>query len=124
MIFIAGYGTLNSAETTRSNIVRWTEFCATNAPVVGGVESFIADGGMLSISMSNREQGFAALELARDLLDSKSVPFRESKQFTIGINSHLLVAKRAISLPAMYESFSRENGLFLDQDYPYSANCD
>jgi hypothetical protein len=124
MIFIAGYDTLASAETTRSNVVRWTEYCMVNAPVIGSVESFIADGGMLSITMSDQEQGFAALEMARDPLDSKPAPFRESKQFTIGINFHLLAAKRAISLPAIYESFSRENGLFLDQTYPYSANCE
>lgn len=124
MIFIAGYGGL-AGEQTRENIVKWTEACAKYA-VVGNSESFITDGGMLSVSISDQEQGATALELARQILEnnyrSDNINFMEPKQFTIGMNKNLL-DKRHINLPIIYESFSRESDNYRDFEYSYSAVC-
>lgn len=124
MIFIAGYDDL-VGEQTRASMVRWTEACA-KFPVLGGTESFIADGGMLTVAISNQEQGATALELARQLLDKdrplENIPFTEPTQFSIGMNKSLL-DKRGINLPVIYESFSRASDYYQDQSYGYSTDC-
>lgn len=115
MVFIAGYSDLISDELTGKQIVQWTEACS-KFPVLGSVDSFIADGGMLSITMSGQEQGVTALYLASQLLSDQpeSVSFEEAKQFRIGMNKSLL-ADRQISLPFIYESYSRESDNFRDE---------
>lgn len=125
IIFIAGYKDLISTDLSREDIVRWTETCS-KSPVFGGTESFVADGGMLGIAISNQEQGSKALELARQLLSpnrqTENIVFIESEQFTIDMNISLL-NKRQIKLPAIYESFSRESNNYLDQTYNYQTDC-
>jgi len=125
MIFVAGYG--NIPDQPPFSVLRWTENCA-QYPVLGGAESFIDDGGMLTVTISNQEQGASALELSRQLLTgsaTENIPFLYPNQFTIGVNQYLL-EKRQITLPAMYESFSRLNDTFQNDNYQYinPGGCD
>lgn len=117
IFFITGYSDLISGELTGKEIVQWTEACS-KFPVLGSVDSFIADGGMLSITMSDQEQGVTALYLASQLLKEngqpESIAFKEAKQFRIGMNKSLL-EDRQINLPFIYESFSRESDNFQDE---------
>ncbi len=126
MIFVAGYNDLISDELSGEDIVKWTEACA-KFPALGGTESFIADGGMLSVTVSNQEQGAAALNFARQLLDKErppeNVPFKQSEQFIIGMNKSLL-EKRQIILPVIYESFSRETDNYENFGDVYPADCE
>jgi len=117
MIFIAGYDSIGD-QPARS-VIRWTEDCA-KFPMIGITESYIEDGGMLAITTSNQEQGAASLDLAQQLLANPSdqITYMISSQFTISLNGKLL-EKRQITLPTIYESFSRANNTFTNELYDY-----
>jgi len=125
MIFVAGYGDI-AREQTEESVVRWTEVCA-QYPVLGGSTSFIAAGGMLTNTVSGKEQGEVAMDFARQRLDgsneSAQIEWKEPQQFTVGMNKALFDKRGLLNFPLIYESFSRESDNYQDFKYDYQTDC-
>ncbi len=125
MIFIAGYGDI-AREQTEESVVRWTEACA-QYPVLGSSASFITAGGMLTNTVSGREQGQVAMDFVKQRLDSSNessrAEWKEPRQFTVGMNKALFDKRGLFDFPLVYKSFSRESDNYQDYKYDYQTDC-
>ncbi len=127
MLLVANYGAMKSQQ---ADIIGWTEKEAAY-PMLGAATDFINDGGMLTFAVPGYEQGEVSITLAIKVLNGASIsslisscradkmlngallaeprPFCSAKQFLVGMNQSL-VDKRKLSLPLIYQSFSRQSG--------------
>lgn len=118
MIFIVGQAD--------ESAIKWTEACA-RYPALGSSISFIADGGILTSTVSGKEQGEVAMDFARQRLDGGNsrvkIEWREPRQFTVGMNKALFDSRGLLGFPLIYESFSRESDNYQDFKYDYQTDC-
>ncbi len=115
MLLIANYQNVVDAEgdpVPPRDLIAWTERHA-KLPVLGANTNFVADGGMLTAAIAGSEQGRVAMGLAIAAVEGDAPHRRvEAEQFLIGMNQSL-VRKRDLTLPSIYEAFSREIGTFV-----------
>jgi ABC-type uncharacterized transport system substrate-binding protein len=120
-IFVTNYRQLARSPSEKkfvpaSEVMKWTE---ENSPVpVIGLQVFnVDDGGMLAIGTSPYEQGEEMAKMAEDILEQRV----RADQIAIKKNTHFIVAmrkslldKRGLTVPSVYESFSRATNTFYD----------
>lgn len=83
-------------------------------PVVGVYESFILDGGMISIAISGLEQGYSAGWLAFNLIEKKinikDIPTLHGKTFSLFINKNELLKRfPQAQIPIILDIFSKSS---------------
>ncbi len=110
----------NTNQCTRFDIcadalIQWTDLNSTQFPPLGTNTNFVSDGGMMTLVVSGIEQGEVAMEKALTALFDTTQTIENSKanRFAIGLNQSLL-EYRNISLPAIYPSYSKELGRFIN----------
>jgi ABC-type uncharacterized transport system substrate-binding protein len=98
-------------------IMGWTE-ANSRIPVVGMGGYMVEDGGMLAIGASGFEQGDVIARMAVRILDKgvrpKDIPQVMPRQYLVYMRQSAL-EKRGLSLPDIYEAFSRaSNNYYAD----------
>ncbi|PUB18499.1 hypothetical protein [Yoonia sediminilitoris] len=121
MLLIANYKQVRGVDgnpVPAEELIAWTEQMA-KLPVLGANTDFVADGGLMTVATSGIEQGVVAMNKVLALISGDDGPeecrTREvctARQYLLGMNQ-TLVRKRNLSIPSIYEAFSREIGTFI-----------
>ena len=94
---------------TPAELMKWTEENSP-VPVVGLGGFMVEEGGMFAVGASGFEQGDTVAHMAMTILDRgeipRNIPEVMPRQFLVYMRESLL-AKRGITLPPLYEAFSR-----------------
>lgn len=115
ILLISVYHSLRDGKqwVKKKPLVRWMN-THTTIPVVGLYESFVADGGWLSIAISSMEQGITAAKIAYKLVENKeditAFPLQKGKAFSLFINKKQL--KKHFSdaqIPMILDAFSHSH---------------
>lgn len=97
-----------------AELIKWTEENST-VPVVGLGGFMVEEGGMFAIGASGFEQGDTVAHMAMTILDKgeipRNIPEVMPRQSLVYMRESLL-AKRGITLPPLYEAFSRASNNF------------
>ena len=92
-----------------AELMKWTEENSP-VPVVGLGGFMVEEGGMFAVGASGFEQGDTVAHMAMTILDRgeipRNIPEVMPRQFLVYMRESLL-AKRGITLPPLYEAFSR-----------------
>jgi hypothetical protein len=116
LLLIANYQNLRDARgrlVPADEVVGWTERHSRH-PALGAGTNFVADGGLMTLTVSGTEQGQVVMQMVLQHLDTGEMPpMRTARQFLVGMNP-ALVRKRQLRLPAVYEAFAREVGRFME----------
>lgn len=113
ILLISLYHTLKDGKhaVKRKKLVRWMNN-KVNIPVVGLYESFMIDGGLISIAISGLEQGYTAARLALEVVEKKitirDIPLIRGQTFSLFIEKEAL-RKRfpQMQVPVILDAFAR-----------------
>lgn len=113
ILLVSLYHTLkdNKHHVNRKQLVRWMND-ESGIPVVGLYESFMLDGGLVSIAISGLEQGYTAARLALDVVEKKitvqDIPIIRGQTFSLFIEKDALLKRfPQVHIPVILDAFSR-----------------
>ena len=117
IILVSVYHSLRDKKrwVDKKELVRWTN-THSQLPVVGLYESFVIDGGLLSIAISSLEQGLAAAKIAFQLVENKkdiaTFPLQQGKTFSLFINKKQLQQRFSDAhIPMILDAFSHTHSM-------------
>ncbi len=115
ILLVSMYHTLKDGKrnVNRRRLVNWMNN-KVNIPIVGLYESFMIDGGLISIAISGSEQGYIAARLALDVVEKKlsvrDIPIIRGQTFSLFIEKKALRKRYPqVQIPAILDAFSRSH---------------
>ncbi len=113
MILMSTYQTIiyKKKHISPIKLVDWT-LKHSKIPVIGLDESFISNGGYLSISVASYEQGYTAAKIAMFILEKKiqidKIPFIKSQMFQLQMRKQKVLKNYpGVVIPLILEAFSK-----------------
>ncbi|WP_367608090.1 ABC transporter substrate-binding protein [Legionella sp. W05-934-2] len=115
ILLVSLFHTLKDGKHTvnRKQLVHWMNH-EVNIPVVGLYESFMIDGGLISIAISGLEQGYTAARIALDVVEKKmsirDIPIIRGQTFSLFIEKEALTKRfPQVQVPVILEAFAQSH---------------
>lgn len=112
ILLISMYHTLKDGKhhVNHRQLVKWMNQ-EISIPVVGLYETYMIDGGLISIAISGQEQAYIAARLALDVIEKKAsikdIPVIRGKTFSLFIEKDALVKRFPdVHIPVILDAFA------------------